>query len=195
MKLKLLKNKVNLTIGAYLKTEERDQIFSLSDSYVYLSVGFVYKEGITRINSIASIITPFSGYLWLLILGISITSILLILLTKKLTRKWRHFYIGGRKNRNPILNAWAIALGHSIANPRIANGRSVGNFARTLIILWIIMWFIIRSFYEGALYSYLERNRLPSPYDTIEKVLTSDCKIVASTYYYSTVKHLIKKDR
>lgn len=98
-------------------------------------------------------------------------------------------------NRTPILNAWAAVIGKSIANPQISNGRSLSNFARTIIIFWIILWFTVRTAYEGALYSFLQVYRPPSPYETIEQVLASDCKIISYSPTYSTIKHLIKKER
>lgn len=116
-------------------------------------------------------------------------------MTKKLTRKWRHFYIGGRMNRSPVLNMWLLLLGKSIPNRRIANGQNFGNFARTLVIFWILLWFVIRSCYEGALYTYLQRNVLISPYDTIEKVKVSDCKVLTGTSTYSFVENIVDQKR
>lgn len=176
-------------------TEERRRILSPSNAYIYNSMGFVYKPGSASIFPIDSLLAPFSGSLWLTLFAILSLSIPIILRTKNLSRKWRHFYIGGRMNRTPILNAWASCLGHSIANAHIANARSISNFARTLIIFWIILWFIVRSFYEGALFNYLQYNQPPSPYDTIEKVLTSNCKVITQPSFYADIARLVKKER
>lgn len=104
----------------------------------------------------------------------------IILLTKKLTRKWRHFYIGGQVNRSPILNIWTVDLVKGIANPRITSGRNHGTFARTLLMFWILLWFVIRSCYEGALFNKFQNNRIESPFDTVDKVRASDCNILAT---------------
>lgn len=98
-------------------------------------------------------------------------------------------------NRAPILNAWAVVLGKSIANSHIANGRSFSNFARSLILFWIILWCVIRSVYEGALYTFLQDYRPPSPYDTIEKIIASNGKIITSNVGYENIKHLVKRER
>lgn len=98
-------------------------------------------------------------------------------------------------NRTPILNVWAVFLGRAIANPQITSGRSFSNFARTLVLLWILLWFVIRSSYESALYSFLKDYRPPSPYDTIEKIIASDCNVIANVPGYSSIKHLVKKER
>lgn len=186
-----------MTLGAHLMWEEFRQLLSPSIPYYYMSMGFFHKDTQTHahISPITSILTPFNTSLWFALLAILHFAIVIILMTKKLTQKWRHFYIGGRLNRNPILNAWALVLGHSIANPQIANGRSIRKFSRTLTIIWIILWFLVRSWYEGALYNYLQGNRQSSPYDTIEKVLAANCKIITVPDMYLSIKHLIREDR
>lgn len=102
---------------------------------------------------------------------------IIILLTKKLNQKLRHFFIGGRLNRTPILNMWATVLGNPIENPRFAERRYFGTFARTIALLWIILWLLIRSSYEGALYTHLRGQRFTSAFDTIQKIQNTDCKI------------------
>lgn len=119
----------------------------------------------------------------------------IILLTKKLSRPLRHFLIGGQLNRTPILNLWTSVLGNSISNPQMSNRRNFGTFARTLIILWIFLWLIVRNSYQGALYTYLQANRVSSPYNTINKIQKSDCKIIASRSGYRFIKNMFNVDR
>lgn len=190
----MVEGQANLSIGGYFVTDERIQLMSPSDSYLESAIGFVYKEGNGRIIPIQSLLAPFNDSLWWAIFGILFPPILIILMLKKLPRKWRHFYIGGRVNRTPVLNMWASTLGHSIGNPRIANGQSIGTFARCLTLFWIILWFIIRSSYEAALYNYLQNKHISS-YDTVEKVLKSNCKIISSTSTYLLMKHIINRGR
>lgn len=115
--------------------------------------------------------------MWLLIGGTLSLSIGMILLTKKLPRQWRHFIIGGRRNRTPILNMWNTVLGGPICNSRMKHRRLFGTFGRTLLMLWILLWFVIRNSYQGSLYEFLQRHRFSSPYDTIEKIDDTNCKI------------------
>lgn len=177
----MLKGEANLTIGSHGLNETRYKILAPKDAYIFIQVGFIYKEQNRRLIAVASILTPFHSSVWIAIFVIISCSMVIILMTKRFTRKWRHFLIGGRMNRTPILNAWHTVLGGSIPNPQIANARSFGNFSRTLTILWITMWFFIKFFYEGALYNNMQGNQPPSPYDTTEKVLASNCKILVDT--------------
>lgn len=174
---KVAKGEANFTIGAYSMSKERNQILSPSDPILYVEVGFIYKSQHKQLSAIKNVLTPFNSSVWLTLLLITCLSIFIIIMTKLFTKKWRHFVIGGRMNRAPILNAWASVLGHSVHNPLIINGRSFGNFARTLTKHWIILWFIVRSYYEGTLYNNMQGYQ-SSPYDTVEKVLASNCQVI-----------------
>lgn len=190
----MFSGEVNLTIGGYALSNERFLYFSPSNPYLQASMGFCYKETVEYLP-FTRLASPFRPRVWIVICILLLITILIILLTKKLNKKWRHFFIGGQMNRTPILNMWASLLGMSICNPRIANGRSLGTFARTLTLLWIILWFVIRNSYQGALYTYLQSHRLTSAYDTIEKVRASDCKVISTYSGYAFLKHLFTRDR
>lgn len=169
-------------------SKERSGLLTATKPYVQVALGFIYKEKDAHIIPIVSLGAPFKLSLWIMVLGILSCSILIILMIKKLTQKWSFFY-------NPILNSWVTVLGRPyVKRPlkrRILNGRSIESLTRIIIIHWILFWFIIRSSYEGALYNYLQGYRSPSPYDTVEKVLASDCKVTSGTSTHSLTKHII----
>lgn len=79
-------------------------------------------------------------------------------------------------NRTPILNLINVLIGNVIPN-RIMRGNDFTVFARTLTILWIFFWLIIRNAYQGSLYESLQSQRVNSPFDTVEKVRMSNAKI------------------
>lgn len=191
---KVLAGEADLTIGGYLSSEIRALAFSLGTPYMQASTGFCFRES-NAFSPLTRLTAPFKGHLWTLNAVILFISIVIILSTKRLTRKWRHFYIGGRLNRTPILNMLAVVLGNPISNRQIANAQHLGTFARTLTILWIIQWLVIRNSYQGALYNYLQSHRLTSSCDTIQKIRTADCKIVVPATLYFTLKDTFDNDR
>lgn len=176
-------------------TKERIKLLLPSGPYLQSSIGFTFRVREDRIVSITRILYPLQPYIWLTVSTILLFTIIVILMTKKLSSKWRHFLIGGQQNRTPLLNMWLTVLGKAIPNAHIANGRNFGTFARTLALLWILLWFVIRSWYEGALYSNLQRYRLSTSYDTIEKVLASDCKIITPMPQIPLLQGMVAKDR
>lgn len=137
---------------------------------------------------------PFQSSIWIAICLMIFASMIVILLTKRLSKKWRHYYIGGQMNRSPILNMWIYVLGLSISNTKMS-GRNFSNFARVLTILWTVQWLIIRSAHQGALYEYLHANRSTSPFDTIDKIRRSDCKVMTTASKYHLIKDIIPRDR
>lgn len=90
---------------------------------------------------------------------------------------------------------WAIVLGNALFNPRIKKRRFFGTFARTLALLWIILWLVVRNAYQGALYKYLQGNWFTSNFDTVEKVRKSDCNIITTPPIYNVMNHLMRKNR
>ncbi|XP_055298675.1 uncharacterized protein LOC129566616, partial [Sitodiplosis mosellana] len=181
-------------IGGYILSKERAELFTPTNPYLQASIGFCFRET-GAYSPFTRLMAPLSQQSWIAICSILIASIMVILLTKRLSKKWRHFFIGGRTNRTPILNMWNSVLGMAIANRRIARGRNFGNFARTLTILWIFLWLIIRNAYQSALYTYLQSHPLTSPYDTVDKIRGSDCKVITTVSTYHVIKDIIDRDR
>lgn len=168
--------------------------FSPSSPYLQSSMGFCYKE-IDSVSPLARITAPFRIRVWIVMAVLLLIAIIIILLTKKLSRKWRHFFISGRLNRTSILNMWASLLGMPICNPRIIDRRYFGTFARTLTLLWMILWFVIRNSYQASLYTYLQSHRFTSAYDTIEKIQNSNCKVIVIPSGMSFLKDMFSQDR
>lgn len=183
-----------VTIGGYLLTKQRSKLFSTTAHYLQASFGFCYKE-VDAYNSITRLMAPFRYRIWLMSGAFLLLSSLIILLTKKLNKRKRHFLIGGHMNRTPILNLWTTVLGNPISNPKMLKRQNFGTFARTLTILWIMHWLIIRNAYQGALYTHLQANRLTSDYDTIDKIRKSDCKIMVPPSAYNFIRHMFNANR
>lgn len=100
-----------MTVGALMMIEERIRVLSPSNWYLQSSMGFIYKEGHAHMNPMTNLIAPFQVSLWFIVFLILFTPIPVILKTKQLYRKWRHFSIRRQNDRYPVLNMWASALG------------------------------------------------------------------------------------
>lgn len=183
-----------MTIAGYMLTISRAELLLPSNSYFQASMGFVFKEISVQLSSVTRLTAPFGKHLWITITVIWLSTMPIILLSKAMPSKWRHFFIGGRMNRTPLLNAWTSVLGYPISNQLINSG-FIGNFGRTLLLLWLILWLVIRNAYQGSMYRFLQINQLYSPFDTVEKVAQSDCRIVTPASKYPYVQHLLRRDR
>lgn len=185
---------MDFAIGGCLQSIDRATIFQTSQPYLQASTVFAFYEKELD-SSFTRFTAPFRSFVWITIAALLFVASIIILLTKKLSRKWRHFYIGGRLNRTPILNMWTAAVGLPINNPHISERRYFGTFARTILILWIILWLLIRGGYQGLLYTHLRGQRFISAFDTIHKIQESDCKIIVPPVVQSTAVHLFGEER
>lgn len=79
-------------------------------------------------------------------------------------------------NKNLHFSLLAL-IGNVIPNRMMAYPEYFSIFARTLTILWLLFWLIVRNSYQGSLYESLQSQRAKSPYDTVENVRTSGAKI------------------
>lgn len=160
-----------MIIGVQGLTPERVMVMKHTHSFTQHSIVFSYTDSFEHYTPLARLLAPFQGDLWISFSIVLTISIVVILISKKLTTRQRHFVIGGRMNRTPILNMLNIVIGNA------ASMHYLGAFSRTLMLLWILFCFIIRNSYQGSLYEFLQSQRVNSPYDTVEKVHKSNVKI------------------
>lgn len=168
---------------------------SYSKSYSQNAFRFAFKESEELAEPITRLMSPFEVSLWVSIAILLIVSISAILLTKKLPLRQRHYIIGGRMNRTPILNMMNALMGNAISNPRMARERSFGLFTRLLFLIWIFFWLIVRNSYQGSLYETLQSQRVESPFDTIEKVQKSRANIYVTAVEVNLVPEEFDRNR
>ncbi|XP_031623054.1 uncharacterized protein LOC116340609 [Contarinia nasturtii] len=184
-----------MTIGAYALSLERASIMTPSIVYMQQAFIFAFVNNVILSTPLWRLMGPFQSYVWIsiaLLLGISFS---IILLSKKLSMRQRHFVIGGRMNRTPILNLMNVLIGNVIPNRQMANRRYFGVFARTLTIFWIFLWLIIRNSYQGSLYGFLQTQRNNSPYDTVNKIRDSDVNIIIPSTSLQLIPKVFNTER
>lgn len=100
-------------------------------------------------------------------------------------------------NRTPIFNMMILLLGGGIANPRMNTSvKYFGTFARTLTMVWLLVTLVLRGSYQGALFGFLQRQVIASPYETITEIFSSDCNlIIMSTAATSLDMYNLDKSR
>lgn len=167
-----------MTIGSYAVSLQRIRLMSHTQSYMENGFIFAFVQSTTPLTPMSRLTAPFQNCVWLSISILLSVSILAILLSKGLlSKRQRHFVIGGRMNRTPIVNMLTVLIGNTIPNRRMAHRRYFGIFARTLAILWLFFWLVVRNSYQGSLYKFFQSELTITPFDSVEKVRTSDVKI------------------
>lgn len=166
-----------MTVGAYAASKNRVRYMAFSHPYIENAFVYVFLLPRNYSSSMWAIIAPFQQAIWFAIALLLIISIFVILLTKRLPKRHRHFFIGGQMNRTPILNMFHAIMGSTIPNPKMAHRKHFGVFVRTITILWILFWLVVRSSYEGSLFTFLQSQKISSQYDTVMKVDKSNVKV------------------
>lgn len=184
----VLSGVANLTIGAYSQTRNRSMWLSFGAAYLQDISVFAFRNKYIPPSSLDHLMGPFSSSSWLLILTTICLAAIFILLTKRLNVQRRRFLIGGKLHRTPILNGFLLVIGGSISNRKMEQRRYFGTFARTLTMLWILLFFFIRSLYEGGLFTIFHKPPQSFKCDTFDKIRSHQCKVILSK---STVEFLV----
>lgn len=166
-----------MTVGSYDSSLERIKIMSYSHSYMQHAFVFAFLKSKENSTPSTRLMAPFQHNVWISIAIILSASTCIILLSKKLPTRQRHFVIGGHMNRSPVTNMLNVMIGNAIPNPKMKLNRFFGVFARTLFILWLVFWLVLRNSYQSSLYQFLQNQVQKSPYDTVEKVHSSGIKV------------------
>lgn len=165
----------------------RNHYMLASAPYIQVSLGFGILPSEDISTPLEKLLAPFTMHLWQITSFCVVIAGIIIFTTKQISRPRRHFIIGGFLNRSPILNMWNTFLGGSIGNPRFSSARYLQTFARSLFIMWLLFGLILRGSYQGALYDFLQREILSSPYDTIAKINASDCNLMVAAASISSL--------
>lgn len=164
--------------------------------YLQGNAHFAYQIHDEFESPLSRLLAPFSTPLWIFLAVFVATSMLIVLLTKHLPAQKRHFLIGGRLNRTPVFNMVHLMLDGSISNRyMLTQLRYFGTFSRSLTMIWILGFLIIRSAYQSSLYTYLQDQKLPSPYDTVAKVNISGVVINSAPEPYGILSQLFNPKR
>ncbi|XP_037932326.1 uncharacterized protein LOC119667112 [Teleopsis dalmanni] len=89
-------------------------------------------------------------------------------------------FIFGDGNQRPVLNMVIVFLGFSLDVP------PKRNFARFLVMLWLIVTLLMRSSYQGKLFDVLRFSIMAQQLEAIEELIEQQCLLFAPAYveYY-----------
>lgn len=147
---RLIDHETTMAIGNYYLKYDRAQIMDFSTVYEFDTMIFIvpYQK---KLNSLRKLAMPFSFTTWMLLLfAIACGSFVIFIVTFK-SRKIQNFVFGFRLT-SPSMNFLMEIFG--LSQPRLPKR----NFARFLLMNFLIFALIIRSAYQGSLFTYLQRS-------------------------------------
>ena len=152
-----------------------------STSYVYHSTPYVFvvRSGLC-FGPFKQLLNPLCPTTWLFLFVLFVTS---IVFTKIVERKSNiRDFIFGSKNLYPIRSMFAIFLGNTIPTPLVSRR----NFARFLLVAWLLLSFEVRNGYQGKMFDSLRFSlKLPIP-EKISQLIEQDYTLLTKypTKYY-----------
>ncbi|XP_059619125.1 uncharacterized protein LOC132263398 [Phlebotomus argentipes] len=165
----LLRGEVNFTVGSFATTYAHYGFLTTTISYHATSLTMLIPPG-RPYTPLETLFHPMKYIIWSCIGSIFIASAVLVAATQ-FTTPQRRAFIFGHGNHHPFINTINVFLGGCVSvTPR-------RNFARFLLMVWILMSLVIRSSYQGALFKILKENRNASAADTLSKMHKQGLKI------------------
>uniref|UniRef100_A0A3F2ZEN0 Uncharacterized protein n=1 Tax=Phlebotomus papatasi TaxID=29031 RepID=A0A3F2ZEN0_PHLPP len=165
----LYRSEVNFTIGAFPASDAYDSSISSTITYFITPLILIIPPG-SPIGAMEKLLFPFQLSSWTCLSACFILSAIVVSITKFIKPQTRAFIIG-QGNNIPFTNTINIFLGGTLSmTPR-------RNFARFLMMLWILCSIVLRGSYQGALFRFLKSQKNVSIVDTLPKMIEKDVKI------------------
>jgi hypothetical protein len=160
----LLNDETDITYGIQLNYQAYEK-YEIKPSRVFdvFNLVWVIPPG-RHYTSFEKLLQPFDLYVWICYLLIFHAAIIAIFILKGRPKIVRNFILG-RDVRTPILNLIAISFGVTAFK---VPGR---NFARTLLMIYILYMLVMRTAYQGALFKSLQMDlHKPVPKSILEMI-------------------------
>lgn len=147
----------------FSKTTKRASLISTSVTYAQSPLILVVPPG-AEISSFSKLLSPFDDSVWIIVNTMMLVIIFVTFAIKCQSTRVQDF-VFGRRNRTPLLNLLNIIVG----SPTHRN--PTRNFARWLLMMFVLMWLIFRSLFQAVLFKNLQSTERYLPVQTIEETI------------------------
>jgi hypothetical protein len=170
----------DMLMGFYYLTFHRTQYMSFTQSHYSIPLIIMIPMG-DQLSSFEKLFRPFQNIVWIFLLLTFGSGALVIAMINCQKQKVKNF-IFGDKIRNPYLNMINIFVGGS---QHILPRR---NFARSLLMMFLLFCLVQRSIYQSSLYLFLQSDGRNPPVATIDEMMEKNFVF----YIRETLEHNIK---
>ncbi|KAM7342833.1 uncharacterized protein ACRADG_010112 [Cochliomyia hominivorax] len=182
------RNRAQIALGGFSSAEPNSEKYTISVVYHNTQYVFVVRSDLC-FGPIKQLLNPYCTSVWICILVLFFTS---YVFTKILENypNLRNFFIGS--NNMPICSMIAIFLGNAVTKPKIPRG----NFARFILMAWLLLSFEIRNGYQGKMFDSLRLSkRVPVP-QRISQLLDHSYTLLSISYnrFYPANKTIIMRN-
>jgi len=163
----MVDGEANMTFVCFLYNKARSDLMLPSISCTSFPIVLLIPSG-GSMTPMQRLTRPFRYIIWSCILVSLILAFLLMALLRIAAVPVLRNLVLGRHNTHPYLGMVSSLLGGlSLYNPR-------RNFARYLLILWLLQTLVLRAAYTGQLYLLLQDVEVRSPLKTLGEVMAQN---------------------
>ncbi|KAH8421508.1 hypothetical protein KR009_010116 [Drosophila setifemur] len=160
----MVDGEANFTFVCFMYSKARSDLMLPSVSYTSFPIVLCIPSG-GSMTPMQRLKRPFRYIIWSCILVSLSFGLLVILLLRIAPVPGLRHLVMGRHNRVPCMGMWYSLLnGPAMHNP----GR---NFARFLLVVWLVQTLVLRAAYTGQLYLLLQDVQMKAPLTQLSEVL------------------------
>jgi len=172
---------MQMLMGFYYLTFVRTRFMSFTQSHYSIPLIIQIPPG-ESLSSFEKLFRPFQNVVWIFLLVTFASGFIVIALISQQREEVKAF-IFGASNRTPYLNMITIFVGGSQHNlPK-------RNFARSLLMMFMLFCLVQRALYQGSLYQFLQSDDRSPELQTIDEMMEKNFVF----YIRETLEHNIKR--
>lgn len=174
---------------ALIPVAKRLEAYSISTVHFYGSLLFAIPHG-KPYTSIEKLYFPFAKNVWMCLCAIFMIAAGIIVGLKMHAQCYRVFFIG-KSNPMPFFNMINVCLGGTVT----PNSIPIRNFARTILLIWMISTLVLRNAYQGKLFNYLRSNQQRAPFYKLDQLYESNLKLYLYDSFYPVLAEILPEQR
>lgn len=164
----LLEKKADLIIADYWLKANRLQFIDYTTPYISQQIAFIIPPG-SELNSFEKFMRPLDSYVWFLLIIFVGCGFLVIYVVGRLSPELQDF-VFGTNVRKPYMNILVAIFGGS------QNILPHRNFARSLLMMFLMFCMVMRTLYTGSLFRFLQSKVYNKEAQSIDDMIERDYK-------------------
>ena len=160
---KVIDGDIDITVGGWYLTQLRIKYMSNSESYFAMPLILVIPPG-AQLTAFGKLFRPFHNIVWIVLILTLLFGVLIIFIINLQSNEIKRF-IFGMETSKPYFNMLiALAGGSQTVLPS-------RNFARFLLMIFLLFCLVIRTLYQGALFQFLQIDDREKEAQTIDELM------------------------
>ena len=164
----------DVSISSWSIIADRLKSLDATVSYISESVILAIPTG-RELTTIEKLLFPFSIKVWIAVVACFSIGLIAIFIINRQSKRFQNFVFGSSV-QNPSLNLFIGFVGGS---QKTLPGR---NFARFILMVFLLYSLIIRTLYQGSFYNFMRSNRRHNEIESVNDMVKKDFNFFSLSY-------------